>query len=197
MHVVVFDVETRKLASDLVCSEDCPHERMSCGWDALKRGEGGLSVIAVWDSVDDRTYLYDMHTLEALAHHLESADVVVGFNSREFDLKPLEGLLSRKLRLKTHVDILQLIWSALTARGQRRKGNTLDDVSKRTIGRGKTGDGAHAPELADAGRWAELFQYCMDDVDLTRELWQYILDNGGVIGPDGRFLPLTLPQSIV
>jgi DEAD/DEAH box helicase domain-containing protein len=197
-HVVVFDVETRKLAQDLGCAETpCAHDRRSCGWDALKRGEGGLSVIALWDSFDGRMYLYDMNTMEGLAHHLESADIVVGFNSMEFDVKPIEGIINRKLRLKEHVDLLQLIWTSLRQRGARLKGNTLDDVSKRTIGRGKSGDGLHAPQLADEGRWAELFQYCMDDVDLTRELLQYIMDNGGVIGPDGRFLPLPLPASLV
>ena len=195
VHIVVFDVETRKLSQNLGCPEKpCVHERNSCGWDALKRGEGGLSVIALWDSYDNRMYLYDMHTMEGLAHHLESADVVVGFNSQEFDVKPIEGILNRKLRLKNHVDILQLIWTALRSRGVRLKGNTLDEVAKRTIGRGKSGDGMHAPQLADEGRWAELFQYCMDDVDLTRELIFYIINNGGVIGPDGKFLPLDLPS---
>lgn len=197
MHIVVFDVETRKLAQDLGCGETpCLHERNSCGWDALKRGEGGLSVIAVWDSTDERTYLYDMRTIQALAHHLESADIVVGFNSQEFDIRAIEGVLNRKLRIRVHVDILQLVWTALRKKGARLKGNTLHDVATRTIGRGKTGEGTHAPQLADEGRWAELFQYCMDDVDITKEVFLYMREHGGIIGPDGHFLPLLLPESL-
>jgi DEAD/DEAH box helicase domain-containing protein len=196
-HYVVFDVETRKLAQDLGCEfKPCYHSRNECGWDALKGGEGGLSAIVVWDSLEEKPYLYDDKTLEACAKHLESADYVIGFNSAEFDVKPIEGILDRRLVLKEHIDLLQLIWRELRRRNQRVKGNTLDEVGRRTIGVGKSGDGMHAPALANEGRFAELFQYCMDDVTLTHNIFKHVARHGGVIALDGSFLPLELPSEL-
>lgn len=195
MRVVVFDIETRKLAQDLGCDiKPCMHENNQCGWDALKRGEGGLSVICVWDSLTQRVHFYDMHSILNCVAHLEAADIVVGFNSEDFDIKPLEHLIGRKLVLKKHIDILQLIWNALRERGKRLKGNTLNDVCMRNIGQGKTGESMHAPQLADDGRWAELFDYCVSDVYLTLNLYRYIQEHGGVIGLDGTFLPVIVPS---
>lgn len=181
-HIVVFDLETREMADDVG------------GWDALKQGAGGVSAIAVWDSNTGRIHLYDDHTIRECAEHLEAADLVVGYNSAGFDVPIIEGLLGRKLRLRHTYDILTHIWDALRLRGDRKfKGNTLDEVAKRTIGRGKTGKGANAPELAKQGRWAELFSYCMNDTDLTRELFEHVIKKGSVNDMNGMPLPLEVP----
>lgn len=183
-HVVIFDLETRKLADEL-----------PGGWDALKRGEGGVTAVAVWDTKHNRMFLYDDHTIAACAEHLESADLVVGYNSASFDIPIIEGILGRKLRLKHTLDLLTTIWNALRARGDRKvKGNKLDEVARRTIGRGKTGSGAMAPELARQGRWAELFSYCMSDTELTRDLFEYVVKRGGVNDMFGNHLVLDLPD---
>lgn len=182
-HIVVFDLETRLMADEL---ED--------GWEAMRRGEGGISALAVWDSEQRRTYLYDDHCVADCAAHLESADLVVGFNSRSFDIPIVEGILGRKLRLKHHLDLLTTIWDALRRTGVKQfKGNKLGDVALRTIGRTKTGKGAAAPQLAKDGHWAKLFQYCMDDVDLTRALFEHALETGTVVDVNGRELKLELP----
>ena len=183
MRVAIFDLETRKLADEV-----------EGGWDAIKRGEGGITAVAVWDTKHKRMALYDEHTIEACAMHLEAADLVVGYNSASFDIPIIEGVLGRKLRLKHSFDILISVWEALRARGDRKvKGNKLDEVARRTIGRGKTGSGAMAPELARQGRWAELFSYCMNDTELTRDLFEHIVRTGGVNDLFGNHLTLKLP----
>jgi hypothetical protein len=183
-HYVVFDIETRKMADEV-----------EGGFDGLKKGLGGISAIAVYDSLRGRTFLYDDHSLESCAAHMEKADVVVGFNSHSFDASAIEGILGRKLRLKCHLDLLTMIWDSLRKRGVHQfKGNKLHDVGLRTIGRGKTGSGAHAPQLAKDGRWAELFQYCADDTELTKDLFEHALTKGGVIDVNGNFLPLSFPS---
>lgn len=177
-HVVVFDIETRRLADQVG------------GWDALKKGAGGVSAMVVYDNLTERFHLYDGHTLEYGARHLEGADVVLSFNGREFDVPVLEGVLERKLAITSHLDLLQLIWRAIVG---RKKGNTLDEVSRRTLGHGKIGKGASAPALADAGRYAELFEYCVSDVDLTRELFAFVQQERGVINSEGNLLPIDVP----
>jgi len=184
MRVCVFDLETRKLASELD-----PH-----GWDKLKRGEGGVSALAIYDSEDKWVHLYDDTEIESVVAHLELADIVVGWNSKEFDVPVVEGLASRRLNLQKHIDLFVCTRVAITARGlpHRRGDYTLGSVSERTLGRNKLEKGEHAPVLANEGKWARLFRYCMDDVRLTRDLYKHILAEGGIISAQGTFLPLTL-----
>jgi DEAD/DEAH box helicase domain-containing protein len=187
-RILVFDLETR-------FGPDHPAVH---GWDGLRCGEGGISALAVWDSVEQWTYVYDDHNVEAAASHIEAGDVVVGYRSLGFDVPCIEGLLDRKLRLREHVDLLETIWTAIGERDplERQRGYKLNEVAHRCLGRAKLFVGSHAPTLAVQGRWADLFRYCMDDVRLTRDLLVYIIDNGGIIDANGGFLPLSLPACL-
>jgi DEAD/DEAH box helicase domain-containing protein len=195
VRIVVFDLETRKHAEDLCpCghNRDCDH---SIGWDSLRRGEGGVSALAVWDSEDDWTYFYDDHTMHAAARHLEGADIVVGYSSVAFDVPVVEGLIGRRLALRHHFDIYVELARVMASRGFiGTKGDmTLDTTSKRNLGQGKINHGGNAKELALKDRWAELFNYCASDVQLTRDLFRYICEHGGLTGPRG-FVLLDLPE---
>lgn len=188
-RIVVFDLETRKHAKEL-------HPDNDAGWEALRRGEGGISALAIWDSSQDWTYLYDDHTIEGAARHLEAADVAIGFRSVGFDVPAIEGVLGRSLALKRHEDLYVNIVQEAARRGiVGSKGDfTLDTLSKLNLGRGKVEHGEHAPELARRGRWAQLFHYCTDDVRLTRDLFRVIRQKGSVRIVSGRTLSLSLPD---
>ena len=188
-NICFFDLETRKHAEDLEPTD------AALGWDRLRRGEGGVSALCIWDSEDRWLYHYDDLTIHAAAQHLESADVVVGYSSAQFDVPVVAGLLGRQLALRYHYDIYVELANALGKQGfVGTKGDcTMDRIAKRTLGRGKINHGSHAKELAARGRFAELFRYCADDVRLTRDLFHYICENGGVIGPRG-FISLEVPE---
>jgi DEAD/DEAH box helicase domain-containing protein len=188
-RILFFDLETRLHAADL-------HPDREAGWAALRAGEGGISALAIYDSMLNWSYLYDDHSLQAAVMHLEQADAVVGFASKSFDLPVIEGILGRKLVLNYHYDILEEATRAFALQGgKRHKGDfTLDSVCKRTIGRGKIEHGSHAKQLATEGRWGQLFNYCLDDVHLTHDLFQFIREHNGIIRPDKGFLTMTLPD---
>jgi len=192
-RIIFFDVETRKWARDL-------HEDEQLGWDKLRRGEGGASAICLYDTRDKWAYAYDDHTAKQAAQHLEAADLIVGFTSRDFDIPVVEGLIGRKLRLKSTYDIYTEIARANAERGLvGRKGDfTLDAISKRNLGRGKIDHGSNAKALALSGNWGKLFNYCLDDVHLTRDLFARICRDGGLNNLNGSFLNLPpLPEWIV
>ena len=113
-RILYFDLETRLLAADLN-----PHDR-EAGWAALRAGEGGISALAIFDSMLNWAYLYDDHSINAAVAHLEQADVVVGFASKTFDVPVIEGILGRKLTLNYHYDILDEASRAYAAQGHRR-----------------------------------------------------------------------------
>lgn len=184
-RIVFFDIETRKWASDL-------HSDRELGWAALRAGKGGASAICLYDTRDSWAYTYDDKSASAAARHLEAADVVVGFRSIDFDLPVLEGLVGKKVRAKTHYDIFVEVVKANAHRGiVGQKGDfTLDEISKRNLGRGKIDHGSHAKELAQQGRWGQLFNYCLDDVHLTHDLFRKICRDGGLNNINGSFVTL-------
>jgi hypothetical protein len=150
----------------------------------------------VYDFEADWPSLYDDHSILAAARHLEAADVVVSFRGEAFDVPCMEGLAGRRLRLREHIDLYAWIARANAQRGiVGTKGDfTLDAVCRRTLGRGKNGSGAHAPDLAVAGRFGELFNYCLHDVRLTRDLLLRIARDGGIRNLNGGHLALELPE---
>jgi hypothetical protein len=112
----------------------------------------------------------------------------VGFNIIDFDLPLLKATLERvsegrstldieALRPKVY-DILADIRNALGT--QFAKGWKLDQVAESNLTCKKNGDGAMAPELWKAGRYAELCTYVLQDVKVERELWRHVLEHGAV-----------------
>lgn len=191
-RIVFFDIESRKWAKDLRPEDE------QAGWDELRAGKGGASAIAVYDTLTNWLYLYDDHEAESCARHLEAADLVVGYCSEKFDIPCMEGLVHRRLRIKSSYDIYVEIVRAYARNGVRgTKGDfTLDAMCKRNLGRGKIDHGSNAKELAARGRWGKLFNYCADDVHLTYDLFQKLRTDGGLIGLRGQFISLPVPEGL-
>ena len=188
-RIVFLDLESRKWAEDLR-----PDDR-DAGWDDLRAGKGGASAIALYDTRDNWLHLYDDHEIETVARHLEAADLVVGYCSEKFDLPCIEGLAHRRLKLRGSYDIYVELARAYAARGKRgQKGDfTLEAISKKNLGRGKIDHGSNAKQLAIQGKWGRLFRYCGSDVQLTRDLFNKLLEDGGLLGPGG-FIALEVPD---
>lgn len=191
-RILVFDLETRKEAKDL----DPTNEEN--GWTLLREGKGGISALAVWSSNDERIHLFDDHSLLAAARYLETANVVVGFYSTHFDIPVIEGILGRKLALKYHYDVYVELAEESARRGIiPRKGDLkLDSVGRRCLGRGKSGDGSAVTRLIKEGKFGDLFEYCMQDVYLTRDIFEFMCINRGVQHLNNSFLPIDIPDWI-
>lgn len=173
VHYVVYDIETKHLGSEFGGLEKV---RADGSWRVL-----GISCVGLWDSETQSNYVYDEHTLSDAAAHIEGSEVSVSFNGTGFDNLVIEALLGRRLRHE-HYDILK----AIKETGTAWKGNGLGPVCERTIGVGKNGDGLQAPGLLKSGRYAELFNYCLHDVYLTRDLFEHIRREGWVEAASGR-----------
>jgi RNase H-like protein len=178
-HTCVFDLEIA------LPVEECPN-----GWAGARRGECGLSALVIWDNKTDRYHLYDSGSLEKAVEHLNSADMIVSWNGKDFDIPIIEALSHSKLSSR-HIDMLDLVWHAL---GQKVKGYKLGEVVHRTLGLEKTGAGEGAPKLMAQERWGELFDYCVNDVHITRKLWEHICDHLYIISSNGHPLVLMVPQ---
>ena len=179
LRTCVFDLE---IASPV---EECPN-----GWAGARRGECGVSALVVWDTGTGRYHLYDASTLEAAVEHLNSVDRIVTWNGKDFDVPIIEALTAQRVAT-SHVDLLELVWKAL---GTKTKGYKLGAVALRTLGLAKNGDAVSAPSLVAQDRYAELFDYCLNDVHLTRRLWEHVQSTLCVIGVNGEPLVLMVPS---
>lgn len=183
MNAVTFDLETRHLSSDL------PN-----GWRDVMDGRAGCSAFVCWSSRAGRPFLFDENTLAEGVSMLEDADVVLSYNGCSFDVPVLEAMMGRKLALRQHLDLFHLIKEALLSRGLSVRGFKLGELSERTLGIAKSGESADAPRLAEQGLWASLFQYCLDDTLLVRDLFKFVQKHHGIVGFDSEIVPISLPE---
>jgi len=169
------------------------------GWPAAPLA--GISCAVAYE-IERRRYRVFGDTLaehQALAGLLVRAARVVGYNHVNFDYAVLAVATGIPRAELTDVDadpgdrdwdLLQMLWGGIGRRQLGRgSGNSLNDVSRATLGAavgGKTGDGAQAPELYQAGRWGELVDYCLRDVDLTARLYERAAEGAAFITGEGR-----------
>jgi DEAD/DEAH box helicase domain-containing protein len=112
--------------------------------------------------------------LPQLFELLEEADIVIGFNNDGFDMPTMINYYDGNIRKIPTVDLLDRIKKSC---GHRI---SLDAVAGATFNQHKTGDGLDAIKYYREGRLQELADYCLQDVKLTRELYDYGLKNGFV-----------------
>lgn len=140
------------------------------------RGNGDFSnlevtVVGVYDSETKKLTGYFKDELHLLWPIMESADLLVGYNSDHFDIPILNKYYAGDLTKFKSVDLLKEIKNVL---GRRLK---LDGIAEATLGRKKTGHGLEAVEWWKNGEYDRVKQYCLDDVAITDELYQYARKN--------------------
>lgn len=163
------------------------------GWEGAKT-RGGIGLLCLWDSEDENPAFFDETTAPEAQAILEAASAVVSFNGTGFDLHVLQSVLGHPIALRTHVDLFELAKRELDRQGKVWKGHGLDAISRATLGRGKIGVGSDAPKLLRESKFAQLANYCLRDVILTRDLLTFCRRNGYILDKDGEALHLKLPE---
>lgn len=145
--------------------------------DSVVRGhidvaEQELTVVAIHDSETDTYTSFFREELPRLWPILERADMLIGFNSDTFDIPLLNRYYPGDLSHMRSLDLLSEVQKVL---GRRVR---LQSLAEATLGRGKAGDGLKAGDWWREGRKDEVAKYCIEDVRLTRELYDYALAHG-------------------
>ncbi|MDR0463322.1 MAG: ribonuclease H-like domain-containing protein [Pseudomonadales bacterium] len=105
---------------------------------------------------------------------LEEADIVIGYNNDGFDMPTFTNYYDGNISKIPTLDLMARIKKSC---GHRI---SLDSVAQATFNQKKTGDGLDAIKYYRTGRLKELAEYCLQDVKLTRELFDYGFNNGNV-----------------
>lgn len=142
--------------------------------------EQELIVVAIHDSETGKYSSFFKEELPKLWPILERADMLIGFNSDTFDIPLLNRYYPGDL---SHIRSLDLLSEVQKALGRRIR---LQSLAEATLGRGKKGDGLAAGEWWKEGKKDKVAEYCIEDVRLTRELYDYALKHGGLKYKDLR-----------
>lgn len=180
-RTIVFDVETKKEFAEV--------------GGAHNRHLLGVAVIGYWDSTTDAYRAIEEHEVLAFGSILRQADCVVTFNGEHFDLPVIQPYLPFDTAKLPSLDLMRHLERVL---GHRIG---LDACAEATLGAKKSGDGLQAIRWFRQGEIAKVKEYCLDDVRLTKRLWEYGRDHGQVffMGKDGakRAAPVAWGEKVL
>ena len=149
---IVLDIETKNTFQDVGV------------YDPTKLS---ISVIGVYFYENDEYRAYEEDEFSELWPRLERCERIIGYNSKSFDLPIMNNYYAGDFLQFPNLDILEEIEKAL---GFRLK---LDDVAAASIGHGKSGHGLQAVEWWKQGEKEKVKKYCLDDVRVTKEVYEY------------------------
>jgi len=152
MKKIFFDIETKNLFRDVGRADPTLLD---------------ISVVGVYDSSTNAYRAYLENELPALWPVIESADMLIGYNSDHFDIPLLNKYYPGDLTKIKSLDLLKEIRKVL---GRRLR---LDAVAEATLGVGKSGSGLDAIVWWREGEVEKVKQYCLDDVRITKDVYDY------------------------
>ena len=133
-----------------------------------------ISVVGIYDYANDSYKAFFEDELSQLWSILENASLIIGFNIIRFDFQVLAPYYVGNI---TKFPVLDLLDEVKESLGKRI---ALGELAKATLESGKTGHGLLAIELYRENKLEELRKYCLDDVRLTRDLYEFGKKNGKV-----------------
>ena len=167
MRKLIFDIETKNSFQEVGSNNPADLD---------------ISVVCVYDYKSDQYNSYLEKDFKNLWPIIEKADMLIGYNSEHFDTPLLNKYYPGDLTKIKNLDILKEIKSSL---GRRIK---LDTIAEATLGKKKTGHGLEAITWWKNGEIDKIIKYCLEDVKITKEVYEYALKNGSLKYKDGNEL---------
>lgn len=159
MRKVVFDIETKNTFEDVGKADPALLD---------------ISMVCIYDYETDGYHSYLQEELPKLWPILEQTDMLIGYNSDHFDIPLLNKYYHGDLTRIKSLDLLKEIKESL---GRRLR---LDSVAEATLGVKKSGHGLDAIRWWREGEIEKIRKYCLDDVKITKEVYDYALKHGKV-----------------
>ena len=127
-----------------------------------------ISVAVTFDTADNAFHRYLEADAAQLAQDLGQADLVVGYNLYGFDYPVLQ-------QYSQDIELAELPTVDMMLEIQKRLGFRLklDSVATATLQVGKSADGQQAVRWWREGRVEEIMEYCQQDVEVTRQVYEF------------------------
>ncbi|HEY4511911.1 MAG TPA: ribonuclease H-like domain-containing protein [Candidatus Paceibacterota bacterium] len=164
MHKLVFDIETQNTFQEAGSADPA----------ALS-----ISLVGIYDYETDTYSSYLENELGKLWPIIEKADMLIGYNSDHFDIPLLNKYYPGDLTKIKSLDIMKEIKESC---GRRIR---LDSIAMGTFGKGKIGHGLEAITWWRNGEIEKIRKYCLEDVKITKELYEFASKNKKLICKEG------------
>jgi uncharacterized protein YprB with RNaseH-like and TPR domain len=164
MRKIVFDIETRNIFEDVGKADPALLD---------------ISLVGVYDYETEEYSSYLQEDLPKLWPLLEKADVLITFNGDHFDIPLLNKYYSGDLTKIKSLDLLVEFRKVLG----RRVG--LGNIAEATLGIGKSSNGLQAVEWWKKGDIENIRKYCLQDVKVTKDVYEYALKHKKLKYKDG------------
>lgn len=170
MKKIVFDIETKNIFQDVGSSDPVDLD---------------ISLVGLYDY---ETNTYDSFLQEdfgRLWEIMKKADMLITYNGDHFDIP----LLNKYYKKDGQGDLgsirsLDLLKEIRNSYGRRMK---LDQIAEGTFGIGKSGNGLEAVAWWRSGEIEKIRKYCLDDVRITKDVYEYAVKNKKLIFKEGPF----------
>lgn len=163
MDKLVIDIETKNTFADVGGQENLRY---------LK-----ISFVGVYSYNSNQYLSFFENDLANLKPVLQNAGLIIGFSINRFDIPILNEHLNFNVGAIENIDILDDIENKLG----HRVG--LDWLSQTNLRVGKTGHGLDAIKFYKEGRLEDLKNYCLQDVKITKELYDLGKRQGYLLVP--------------
>lgn len=167
MRKIVFDIETRNIFDDVGKADPTLLD---------------IALVGVYDYKTNEYSSYLQEDLPKLWPILEKTDLIIGYNSDHFDIPLLNKYYPGDLTRIKSLDIMAEIRKGLG----RRIG--LGVIAEATLGVGKSGHGLQAVEWWKKGDIENIRKYCLQDVKVTKEVYEYALEHKKLKYKEGEVL---------
>lgn len=130
-------------------------------------------------SYNEKKYLsFFEQDFKELGKLLQKTGLIIGFAINRFDIPVMEKYFDFSLRKIENLDILDEIERVFG----RRVG--LGILAEANLGAKKTGHGLQAIDMFKEGRMEDLKNYCLNDVKLTKDLYELIKKQKYILIPN-------------
>lgn len=164
MRKVVFDIETKNIFQDVGSNNPV---------------DLSISLVGVYEYEKDAYSTYLEEDFSKLWPIMENADMLITFNGDHFDIPLLNKYYSGDLLKIKSLDLLKEVQKSA---GRRMK---LDQIAEGTLKINKSGHGLDAIKWWKEGKIDELKKYCLDDVRITKDIYEYALKEGKIFFKEG------------
>ena len=163
MDKLVIDIETKNTFADVG------------GYENLTKLD--ISFVGVYSYKQDAYLSFFENELDKLGPLLQNTGLIVGFSTNRFDIPILNKYFKFNVKAIDSLDILDEIEEKLG----HRVG--LDWLAQTNLGIGKSAHGLDAIKFYNESRIEDLKNYCLQDVKITKELYELGKTQGHLLVP--------------
>lgn len=170
MRKIVFDIETKNIFQDVGSNDPVDLD---------------ISLVGLYDYETNKYETFIEEEFEKMWPYFQKAEQLITFNGEHFDI-PLLNKYYKKAGLGdlTNTSSLDLLKEVRNSYGRRMK---LDQIAQGTFGINKSGNGLEAVAWWRSGEIDKIRKYCIDDVKITKDVYEFAMKNKKLMFKEGPF----------